>query len=44
MKDDELTIFRRRNIGFVYLVPVLNVEENILLPIQLLSLILLTAL
>lgn len=39
MKDDELTIFRRRSIGFVFqsynLVPVLNVEENILLPIQL---------
>jgi putative ABC transport system ATP-binding protein len=39
MKDDELTIFRRRNIGFVFqsynLVPVLNVEENILLPVQL---------
>ncbi len=39
MKDDELTIFRRRNIGFVFqsynLVPVLNVLENILLPIQL---------
>ena len=39
MKDDELTIFRRRNIGFVFqsynLVPVLNAEENILLPIQL---------
>lgn len=39
MKDDELTIFRRRNIGFVFqsynLVPVLNVEENVLLPIQL---------
>lgn len=39
MKDDELTIFRRRNIGFVFqsynLVPVLNVMENILLPIQL---------
>jgi putative ABC transport system ATP-binding protein len=39
MKDDELTIFRRRNIGFVFqsynLIPVLNVEENILLPIQL---------
>ena len=39
MKDDELTIFRRRNIGFVFqsynLVPVLNVSENILLPIQL---------
>jgi putative ABC transport system ATP-binding protein len=39
MKDDELTIFRRRNIGFVFqsynLIPVLNTEENILLPIQL---------
>ncbi|MBQ6484771.1 MAG: ABC transporter ATP-binding protein [Carnobacterium sp.] len=39
MKDDELTIFRRQNIGFVFqsynLVPILNVEENILLPIQL---------
>jgi putative ABC transport system ATP-binding protein len=39
MKDDELTIFRRRNIGFVFqsynLVPVLNAEENILLQIQL---------
>ena len=39
MKDDELTIFRRRSIGFVFqsynLVPVLGVEENILLPLQL---------
>jgi putative ABC transport system ATP-binding protein len=39
MKDDELTIFRRRNIGFVFqsynLIPVLNAEENILLPIEL---------
>jgi putative ABC transport system ATP-binding protein len=39
MGDDELTIFRRRNIGFVFqsynLVPVLNVEENVLLPIEL---------
>jgi putative ABC transport system ATP-binding protein len=39
LKDDELTIFRRRNIGFVFqsynLIPTLNVEENILLPIQL---------
>ena len=39
MKEDELTIFRRRNIGFVFqshnLVPVLNAEENILLPIRL---------
>ncbi len=36
---DELTIFRRRNIGFVFqqfnLVPLLNVEENIILPIKL---------
>ncbi|MEG0035023.1 MAG: ABC transporter ATP-binding protein [Oscillospiraceae bacterium] len=39
LKDEELTIFRRRKIGFVFqsynLVPVLNVYENILLPIQL---------
>ena len=39
MKDEELTIFRRRNIGFVFqnynLVPVLNVYENIVLPIEL---------
>lgn len=39
LKDDELTIFRRRNIGFVFqsynLVPVLNVYENIILPIEL---------
>jgi len=39
MKDEELTIFRRRNIGFIFqnynLVPVLNVFENILLPIEL---------
>ena len=39
MSDEELTIFRRRNIGFVFqnynLVPVLNVYENIILPIQL---------
>ena len=39
MKDEALTIFRRRKIGFVFqnynLVPVLNVQENILLPIQL---------
>ena len=39
MKNDELTIFRRRNIGFVFqsynLVPVLNVWENIVLPVQL---------
>lgn len=39
MRDDELTVFRRRNIGFVFqnynLVPVLNVLENITLPIEL---------
>ena len=39
LKDEELTIFRRRKIGFVFqnynLVPVLNVMENILLPIRL---------
>lgn len=39
MKDEELTIFKRRNIGFVFqnynLVPILNVYENIVLPIEL---------
>jgi putative ABC transport system ATP-binding protein len=39
MNDDELTIFRRRNIGFVFqnynLVQILNVYENIVLPIEL---------
>ncbi len=39
MRDEELTIFRRRKIGFVFqnynLVPLLNVYENIVLPIQL---------
>ena len=39
LKDEALTIFRRRKIGFVFqnynLVPVLNVYENIVLPIQL---------
>ena len=39
LKDEELTIFRRRKSGFVFqnynLVPVLNVYENILLPVQL---------
>lgn len=38
-KDEALTIFRRRKIGFVFqnynLVPVLNVYENIVLPVQL---------
>ena len=39
LKDEALTIFRRRKIGFVFqnynLVPVLNVYDNIVLPIQL---------
>ncbi|MBR1866581.1 MAG: ABC transporter ATP-binding protein [Lachnospiraceae bacterium] len=39
LKADELTIFRRRKIGFVFqnynLVPVLNAYENIILPIEL---------
>lgn len=39
MDDEELTIFRRRCIGFVFqnynLIPVLNVYENIVLPIEL---------
>ena len=39
MSDEQLTIFRRRNIGFVFqnynLVPILNVYENIVLPIEL---------
>lgn len=39
MQDEELTIFRRRNIGFVFqnynLIPVLNVYENIVFPIEL---------
>lgn len=39
LKDEALTIFRRRKIGFVFqnynLVPVLNVYENIVLPVKL---------
>lgn len=39
MKDEELTIFRRRNIGFVFqqynLIPMLNVWENVILPVKL---------
>ncbi|NLT12570.1 MAG: ABC transporter ATP-binding protein [Clostridiaceae bacterium] len=39
LRDEELTIFRRRKIGFVFqsynLIPSLNVYENIVLPIQL---------
>ena len=39
LKDEQLTIFRRRKIGFIFqnynLVPVLNVYENIALPVEL---------
>ena len=39
LKDEELTIFRRRKIGFVFqafnLVPVMTVYENIVLPMEL---------
>ena len=39
MSEDERTIFRRRNIGFVFqqynLIPVINVYENIVLPLRL---------
>ena len=39
MDDEQLTIFRRRNIGFIFqnynLVPILNVYENIVLPVEL---------
>lgn len=39
MSDEELTIFRRRNIGFVFqnynLIPILNVYENIVVPVDL---------
>lgn len=39
MKEAELSVFRRRNIGFIFqsfnLIPELNVEENIMLPILL---------
>ncbi len=39
MSDEQLTIFRRRNVGFVFqsynLVPILSVYENIVLPIEL---------
>ena len=38
MNDEELTTFRRRDIGFVFqnynLVPILNVYENIVLPVE----------
>ena len=39
MNDEQLTIFRRRNIGYIFqnynLVPILNVYENIVLPVEL---------
>ncbi len=39
MKDEALTIFRRRNIGFIFqafnLIPELNVEQNIIFPLLL---------
>lgn len=39
MNDERLTVFRRRNIGFVFqnynLVPILNVYQNIVLPVEL---------
>ena len=39
LKNEDLTVFRRRRIGFIFqnynLVPVLNVYENIVMPIQL---------
>lgn len=41
MKEEERTLFRRENIGFIYqffnLIPILNVEENILLPARLID-------
>lgn len=39
LNDEQLTIFRRRNIGFIFqnynLIPILNVYENIVLPVEL---------
>lgn len=39
MNDEQLSVFRRRNIGFVFqnynLVPILNVYQNVVLPIEL---------
>ena len=39
LKSDDLAVFRRRNIGIIYqfynLIPILNVEENIILPCEL---------
>lgn len=39
MDDEKLTVFRRRNIGFVFqnynLIPILNVYENVIMPVEL---------
>lgn len=39
LNDDQLAIFRRRQVGIIYqfynLIPILNVEENITLPVEL---------
>ena len=39
MEDEQLTVFRRRNVGFIFqsfnLVPILSVYENIVLPVEL---------
>ncbi len=39
LNDDELAVFRRRKVGLIYqfynLIPILNVEENITLPLKL---------
>lgn len=39
LRDEDLTVFRRQRIGFIFqnynLVPILNVYENIVMPIQL---------
>lgn len=39
MSEEELTLFRRKNIGFIFqnynLIPVLSVYENIVLPVEL---------
>ena len=39
LNDDELAVFRRRKVGLIYqfynLIPILNVEENVTLPLKL---------
>ena len=39
MNDEQLTVFRRRNIGFIFqnynLIPILNAYENIIMPVEL---------